>query len=63
MAMLGPDIAGTRFDFQVEVRIGAGAFVCGEETALIASIREAGAARRDPGRPTRRRQACGVGRR
>jgi bidirectional [NiFe] hydrogenase diaphorase subunit len=35
---LGPDIAGTRFDFQVEVRIGAGAFVCGEETALIASI-------------------------
>ena len=35
---LGRDIAGTRFDFQVEVRIGAGAFVCGEETALIASI-------------------------
>ncbi len=35
---LGPEIAGTRFNFQVEVRIGAGAFVCGEETALIASI-------------------------
>jgi bidirectional [NiFe] hydrogenase diaphorase subunit len=35
---LGRDIAGTRFDFQVEIRIGAGAFVCGEETALIASI-------------------------
>jgi bidirectional [NiFe] hydrogenase diaphorase subunit len=35
---LGRDIAGTRFDFSVEVRIGAGAFVCGEETALIASI-------------------------
>ena len=35
---LGSEIAGTRFDFQVEVRIGAGAFVCGEETALIASI-------------------------
>ena len=35
---LGHDIAGTRFAFDVEVRIGAGAFVCGEETALIASI-------------------------
>ena len=35
---LGREIAATRFDFQVEVRIGAGAFVCGEETALIASI-------------------------
>jgi bidirectional [NiFe] hydrogenase diaphorase subunit len=35
---LGPEMAGTRFNFQVEVRIGAGAFVCGEETALIASV-------------------------
>jgi bidirectional [NiFe] hydrogenase diaphorase subunit len=35
---LGREIAGTTFDFQVELRIGAGAFVCGEETALIASI-------------------------
>ncbi len=35
---LGRDIAGTAFAFEVEVRIGAGAFVCGEETALIASI-------------------------
>jgi bidirectional [NiFe] hydrogenase diaphorase subunit len=35
---LGRDIAGARFTFEVEVRIGAGAFVCGEETALIASI-------------------------
>ena len=35
---LGRGITGTTFDFQVEVRIGAGAFVCGEETALIASI-------------------------
>jgi len=35
---LGRDVVGTKFDFQVEVRIGAGAFVCGEETALIASI-------------------------
>jgi bidirectional [NiFe] hydrogenase diaphorase subunit len=36
--LLGREISGTRFDFQVEVRIGAGAFVCGEETALLASI-------------------------
>ncbi|HET9060032.1 MAG TPA: NuoF family protein [Acidimicrobiales bacterium] len=35
---LGRDIAGSRFELQVEVRIGAGAFVCGEETALIASV-------------------------
>jgi bidirectional [NiFe] hydrogenase diaphorase subunit len=36
--VLGADIAGTRFSFDVEVRLGAGAYVCGEETALIASI-------------------------
>ena len=36
--LLGSSIADSRFDFHVEVRIGAGAFVCGEETALIASI-------------------------
>jgi len=35
---LGREIAGTQFNFAVEARIGAGAFVCGEETALIASI-------------------------
>lgn len=35
---LGSEIAGTHFGFQVEVRIGAGAFVCGEETALIQSV-------------------------
>jgi bidirectional [NiFe] hydrogenase diaphorase subunit len=35
---LGASILDTKFDFQVEVRLGAGAFVCGEETALIASI-------------------------
>jgi bidirectional [NiFe] hydrogenase diaphorase subunit len=38
LELLGNDIAGTRFSFKVEVRLGAGAFVCGEETALIASI-------------------------
>jgi NADH:ubiquinone oxidoreductase subunit F (NADH-binding)/(2Fe-2S) ferredoxin len=38
MGLLGVNILGTTFSFDVEVRIGAGAFVCGEETALIASI-------------------------
>ncbi len=36
--VLGHGIAGSTFDFTVELRLGAGAFVCGEETALIASI-------------------------
>lgn len=35
---LGSHIAGTQFSFTIEIRLGAGAFVCGEETALIASI-------------------------
>jgi NADH:ubiquinone oxidoreductase subunit F (NADH-binding)/(2Fe-2S) ferredoxin/Pyruvate/2-oxoacid:ferredoxin oxidoreductase delta subunit len=35
---LGEDILGTGFSFDLEVRMGAGAFVCGEETALISSI-------------------------
>ncbi len=53
------DIAGTRFDFHVEVRIGAGAFVCGEETALIASV-QGGGARRSRGRHTRQHRGSGV---
>ena len=36
--LLGQDICNTPFSFKVEVRLGAGAFVCGEETALINSI-------------------------
>ena len=36
--LLGKDILGSSFDFDIEIRLGAGAFVCGEETALIASI-------------------------
>jgi len=36
--LLGEDVFGTGFSFRVKVRRGAGAFVCGEETALIASI-------------------------
>lgn len=36
--LLGENVLGTDFKFDIEVRLGAGAFVCGEETALIASI-------------------------
>jgi NADH-quinone oxidoreductase subunit F len=36
--LLGKNILGSGFDFDIEVRMGAGAFVCGEETALIASL-------------------------
>jgi NADP-reducing hydrogenase subunit HndC len=36
--LLGKNILGTGFNFDIELRLGAGAFVCGEETALISSI-------------------------
>ncbi len=36
--LLGEDILGTDFSFDIEIRLGAGAFVCGEETALLASL-------------------------
>jgi len=36
--LLGAKILGTDFSFDIELRLGAGAFVCGEETALLASI-------------------------
>lgn len=36
--LLGENIFGSGFDFDLEIRLGAGAFVCGEETALIKSI-------------------------
>lgn len=36
--LLGQNIFGTDFSFDIELRLGAGAFVCGEETALIESI-------------------------
>jgi bidirectional [NiFe] hydrogenase diaphorase subunit len=38
MGLLGSAIGGTTFNFDIELRMGGGAFVCGEETALIASI-------------------------
>lgn len=36
--LLGKDIFGTGFEFNLDIRVGAGAFVCGEETALMTSI-------------------------
>ncbi|MBQ6182534.1 MAG: NADH-quinone oxidoreductase subunit NuoF [Clostridia bacterium] len=36
--LLGKDIFGTGFNFDIKLRLGAGAFVCGEETALLTSI-------------------------
>ena len=36
--ILGKNIFGTNFSFDIEIRLGAGAFVCGEETALLESI-------------------------
>lgn len=36
--LLGKDILGTGFNFDLDIRLGAGAFVCGEETALMTSI-------------------------
>ena len=36
--ILGKNIFGTEFEFDIEIRLGAGAFVCGEETALLESI-------------------------
>ena len=38
LGLLGKDILGSGFDFEIELRFGAGAFVCGEETALLQSI-------------------------
>lgn len=51
--LLGKNILGSGFDFDLEVRLGAGAFVCGEETALIHSIEgERGQPRVRPPYPT-----------
>ena len=38
MGLLGDNILGTNFSFRAHIRLGAGAFVCGEETALLNSI-------------------------
>ena len=38
LGLLGTDILGTGIDFEIEIVRGAGAFVCGEETAIIRSV-------------------------
>jgi len=38
LGLLGNNICETRFSFRIDIRLGAGAFVCGEETALINSV-------------------------
>ncbi len=51
--LLGKDIFGSGFDFDIEVRMGAGAFVCGEETALMQSVEgDRGMPRTRPPYPT-----------
>jgi bidirectional [NiFe] hydrogenase diaphorase subunit len=55
--LLGSRILDSNFNFRIDVRIGAGAFVCGEETALMASIM---GQRGQPVRPTRRKAGCGA---
>jgi NADH:ubiquinone oxidoreductase subunit F (NADH-binding)/(2Fe-2S) ferredoxin/NAD-dependent dihydropyrimidine dehydrogenase PreA subunit len=53
LGLLGKNILGSGFDFDLEIRLGAGAFVCGEETALIHSIEgERGQPRIRPPYPT-----------
>jgi NADH-quinone oxidoreductase subunit F len=51
--LLGDDVAGAGFGFDIEVRRGAGAYICGEETALFASIEgHRGEPRQKPPFPT-----------
>jgi NADH-quinone oxidoreductase subunit F len=51
--LLGADVAGAGFEFDIEIRRGAGAYICGEETALFASIEgERGEPRQKPPFPT-----------
>ncbi|MGH8950335.1 MAG: NAD(P)H-dependent oxidoreductase subunit E [Acidimicrobiia bacterium] len=55
VGLLGTDIARAGFDFDIEVRRGAGAYICGEETALFASIEgHRGEPRQKPPFPTER---------
>ncbi len=60
--LLGKNILGTGFDFDVAIKLGAGAFVCGEETALIHSMQ---GERGEPGPslPSLPKPACGASRR
>ena len=38
LGLLGDDLFGTGFEFDIKIKMGAGAFVCGEETAILASV-------------------------
>jgi NADH-quinone oxidoreductase subunit F len=60
--LLGKDILGTNFDFDIRISRGGGAFVCGESSALIASIEgKPGEQRRDVGqRAAHHRTRCGL---
>ena len=59
--LLGDNILGRGFKFDIDLVEGAGAFVCGEETALIASL-EGEAGRRSPGHLIPRRRGSGANR-
>jgi (2Fe-2S) ferredoxin len=50
--LLGTNILGSGIDFDLDIRLGAGAFVCGEETALLQSLE-------GPSPPSPRSRACG----
>ncbi len=55
LGFLGESICGTKFNFDIKMKLGAGAFVCGEETALIASIEgERGMPRAKPPYPAQK---------
>ena len=58
--LLGTDMAGAGFDFDIEFRRGAGAYICGEETALFASIR-ASVVSRGRSHPSPPRRGCLAG--
>ncbi len=57
--LLGQDIMNSGFSFDIDIKYGAGAFVCGEETALIHSI-EGGVASQQPSLHSLQKVACGV---
>jgi NADH:ubiquinone oxidoreductase, NADH-binding (51 kD) subunit len=56
LGLLGDNILGSNFSFDIEIRIGAGAFVCGEETALMESVEgKRGEPRQKPPYPVQER--------
>ena len=36
--LLGPNVAGSNYSFEIEIRVGAGAYICGEETSMLESL-------------------------